>query len=403
MPSIYDEILRQTSGQRIVRSATHAWGVVSGSNRLPYTEDFLSAVTRKMGRRPTVDEERLHRVVSSLRHDGQLTSFGTTVANISIQRGLIQTIEHERDMETWSSKIQERLPPVVVITGLYRAGTTFLHRTLANDPDMGHLPMWLMLRPSPVPKDLKPNIRAIQAVLDRQYWATATPAVEDRHQTGPFLPEEETALFQAAFSYHYYWHIAPTLSFTEWDLATDDPAPYQMLRQKLQLFQAASPRDRWVLKTPAHMPKIETLLKVFPEATVVQLHRDPARSELSYQSLVAALHQVPTGTGFRKSTWKMNARCLELGLQRMMTASKRDPERFVHLLFEDLIRDPMLAVDRIYQRIGAVRPRQLEPYKRSKRPSYRIHSDMYGDNADTIRARHAAYIQEYDIPLAVSR
>jgi hypothetical protein len=47
----------------------------------------------------------------------------------------------------------ERIPVVrpIVICGLPRTGTTYLHNSLAADPALRHLPYWESLEPVPVP------------------------------------------------------------------------------------------------------------------------------------------------------------------------------------------------------------------------------------------------------------
>src|SRR5438552_18454167 len=52
---------------------------------------------------------------------------------------------------------------------------------------------------------------------------------------------------------------------------------YESLMSVLQHLQQLFTGYRWVLKTPAHMAWLDTLLGVYPDACLIQCHRDPAK------------------------------------------------------------------------------------------------------------------------------
>ena len=58
---------------------------------------------------------------------------------------------------------------------------------------------------------------------------------------------------------------------------TSRPA-YRWHRQFLQHLQSRHPADRWLLKSPAHLWHLGALAAEYPDAVVVQTHRDPLRS-----------------------------------------------------------------------------------------------------------------------------
>merc|ERR1712226_1553097 len=45
--------------------------------------------------------------------------------------------------------LSQSLPPPVVITGLFRTGTTFLHRILSSDKRFHSVKYWQLLNPAP--------------------------------------------------------------------------------------------------------------------------------------------------------------------------------------------------------------------------------------------------------------
>ena len=79
-------------------------------------------------------------------------------------------------------------------------------------------------------------------------------------------------------------------SYTRWLLYEADMAPaYRWHRQFLQHLQSRHPADRWVLKSPGHIWCLDALLAEYPDALLVQTHRDPLRIIASLGSLVSTL------------------------------------------------------------------------------------------------------------------
>ena len=64
---------------------------------------------------------------------------------------------------------------------------------------------------------------------------------------------------------------------------------YEMHKKILQILQWKHRRDRWLLKAPAHMSWLDTLFEVYPDARIVQTHRDPLQIMGSTVSLIAAI------------------------------------------------------------------------------------------------------------------
>ena len=63
----------------------------------------------------------------------------------------------------------------------------------------------------------------------------------------------------------------------------------------LQTLQRRARADRWVLKAPSHLGQLRTLFAVYPDARVVQIHRDPLKSVPSTISLMGTLKSMRSG------------------------------------------------------------------------------------------------------------
>ena len=60
----------------------------------------------------------------------------------------------------------------------------------------------------------------------------------------------------------------------------------------LQTLQRHRAGDRWVLKAPSHLSQLRTLFAVYPDAHVVQIHRDPLKAVPSTISLMGTLRSM---------------------------------------------------------------------------------------------------------------
>lgn len=85
------------------------------------------------------------------------------------------------------------------------------------------------------------------------------PAARALHPTGPRLPTECVALFANSFASPEYGVIYQIPSYVRWALATDMRPHYAYYAQQLQLLARHDQRDRWALKSPAHLFWIDEL------------------------------------------------------------------------------------------------------------------------------------------------
>ena len=60
----------------------------------------------------------------------------------------------------------------------------------------------------------------------------------------------------------------------------------------LRLIGGGEPDRRWLLKHPPHIAHLDVLFETFPDALVIQTHRDPGKAIPSLCSLVMASHDL---------------------------------------------------------------------------------------------------------------
>ena len=163
------------------------------------------------------------------------------------------------------------------------------------------------------------------------------------------------------------WRNLPT--YSAWLKGQDWAGPFRRHRRNLQLIGLNDAGRRWVLKNPSHLFSLDAILEVYPDALIIQTHREPRTVIGSMCSLAAHATDGWSNT-FRGQV--IGAGQLELwarGLEGFAAArSKHDPAQFFDVDYADFTADPIGTVESVYAHFGL---------------------DYTGAAADAIRALHA--------------
>jgi len=159
-----------------------------------------------------------------------------------------------------------------------------------------------------------------------------------------------------------------------------------------------------VLKGVTHMFHLPYIAATYPDAAMVWIHRDPVTT---ITSLLSYTWDVPTRPrGPRAEHAKAT---LDL-LHRGITGSLSSPllKKVHHVLYADLVADPVGVVAGIYEKAGlkwspaneaAVRAWLEDPAHRSDRyGKYRYSLEGFGLAADDIERRFERYVETFGIP-----
>ncbi len=185
--------------------------------------------------------------------------------------------------------------PLVVI-GAARSGTSILHELLALDPAHNTPTTWKVHRPVAAATGDAATVAAARRSVDSvvSFWHDVQPEYETMHHNGGDLPTECIFLTVPTFLSDNWagTHTVPSYSR---HLAVADHRPaYEWHRRTLQTLSLREHGRRWVLKAPSHLATLRELFAVYPDARVIQLHRDPARTLPSMLSLMGTLRWMRT-------------------------------------------------------------------------------------------------------------
>jgi hypothetical protein len=175
----------------------------------------------------------------------------------------------------------------IIIAGLVRSGTTALHLLLSLDPQFQGPEHWLTVYPMPrPPRDRWADIPAYisqKATLDA--FLAASPEAADDHMMTAEGIEESLFILGSSFSSNMWPSMWNVPTYDRWYRGRDDSDSYRWLADVLRLIGAGDDR-RWLLKNPTDLFSLQEVLSIFPDAKVIQTHRDPVDSMPSVSNLI---------------------------------------------------------------------------------------------------------------------
>ena len=295
----------------------------------------------------------------------------------------------------------------VYLTGLPRTGTSALFNLLAIDEASRPLLYWEGCYPYPIdgiaPGEPDPRLVALRQSLERM--RQKDPEFAKIHEVTADGPEECVQLLAHTLG-GVQLGIEPLISpYREFFEKQDLRAPYAYYADLLRMLDWQRPGERWLLKSPAHLWALDVLVGMFPDACIIQTHRDPAQIIGSYCSMVAMLMRgrdsvLPHEIG--PAVLESLARSVERG---MAARDKLDPACFVDVSYRQFVKDPLGAAERVYAsfqlewtpRTQSAMRKHIAEHPQNKHGAHKYTLADYGLDAGTVNRRFAAYIERFEV------
>ncbi|HXA89926.1 MAG TPA: sulfotransferase, partial [Mycobacterium sp.] len=229
----------------------------------------------------------LQHLTEGLINEARLSVIGVEIAHLDIMRAL----KNRLGVIAWRKQHPEiATKPItqpIFIVGQPRTGTTILYDLLAQDPHLRAPLTWEVDAPCPVPQPetyhSDPRIAATQASIELS--EQIIPGFLAFHPMGALVGQECVRITASEFTSMIFTVQYRLPSYYRWLLYEADHAgAYRFHRIFLQHLQSGVP-GQWLLKSPAHLWHLDALLAEYPDALIVQTHRDP----LNVISSIAAL------------------------------------------------------------------------------------------------------------------
>ena len=379
-------------------------------------QNLIDAAIRRAGSSDFGGEdfrEGLDVFIDSVEREGELSTLGRISCRETLLRYLTNRLRLQEYRTAHPEVADEVIERPIFIVGLPRTGTTILFNMLSQDP--GHrTPLsweveWPVPPPEPETYDSDPRIQDAEKLfgnLDR-----VIPTLPAIHEFGALLPQECVPINAhelLTVQFHITFHVP---SYQSWLNRQSMLRSYEFHKRFLQHLQSKYMLDRWVLKSPAHLPAINELLEVYPDALIIHTHRDPARVMPSLASLNYAFRCMNSDSVDPARIGRDVMDVWSLYLQRAVEARRQHsdkPDQFFDAHFEDTLRDPVDLLRRAYAHFGlelthAARDRMaafLAANPRGSRGVHRYEPKDFNLDLSEIRERFSEYCSEFDVSLA---
>ena len=387
-------------------------GALLDRTRIPVSRALAPDLIETAKRRCRLDDfgegdffEALSRLLESCQREARLNLIGKIALKADVLQTLCSRLQMERDRQLYPKIAQQQIREPLFIVGLPRSGTTLLHSLLAADPDHRCPLMWEVRSPTP-PTVADEKSRIQRATRSCKFFNWLAPGFRYVHAVGAEVPQECISLMTPTFMSDQFDAMYYVPSYRAWFFQQDLRPAYEYHRRFLQHLEFRRAGRRWILKAPTHMFAMPALLSVYPDALFVQTHRTPVDAMASVSSLVTILRSAFSGgvdpvtvCGEAIDYW---SETMEKFLnERDRLASKR----ICDVEFDEISRDPIAAVRRIYGHFGWSLSQQAEQRMRTlvashaqRQPgNHRYHLSQFGFTAEQVLSAFAPYCQRFGL------
>ncbi|VDA99082.1 hypothetical protein S1OALGB6SA_144 [Olavius algarvensis spirochete endosymbiont] len=250
----------------------------------------------------------------------------------------------------------------IFITGLFRSGTTYLHRMIASDVDtFSSFKTWeIYLAPSIVQRKLLHLLRRIDALIGQPMYRLLSHYNSGKlgdirfHHVGLWEEEEDEGLFLFLWDSLFTWFFFPDARGMRdyWDTKG------RRNKRSMEFFRDCVRRHLffhgetaiYLSKNPAFTPMLANLKEVFPDARVIYLLRTPMEvlpSQAAWLSFcwhyfASPIEKYP----FTAELLEMTAIWYSYPLKLFDSWQLQD---FLVVKYTELIQSPIEMIEKIYK------------------------------------------------------
>jgi hypothetical protein len=370
--------------------------------------DLLDAALKRAKRRDFADRSfirPLERLLTACNEEADLSAFGVHALRIDVLRCLRNLLHFDAMEEACPSVTARPIPAPVFITGMPRSGTTFLHRLILQDPSTAGPRLLQLVYPyalpaSPFRTALRKHLVSLQLALFR----LLARELNALHPVAIDAPEECTDITAQVFQSSRFESMFRVPSYNSWLERSGFLGAYRFHRRFLQHLDAQLPGRRWILKSPDHLFGLDDLRRVYPDARVVYVHRDPVRVLASVAKLTEVLRRPFARRIDRLEIGRQVSASWLAGAHTMCElASTQDSG--LHLHYRQIVSFPLDAVRALYRYADMALTAEAEERMRrwlrsgtnASRPrrDYRIAD--FGLDPRLLRERFARYTDTFGV------
>jgi len=239
------------------------------------------------------------------------------------------------------------------IIGLPRTGTTKLFNLLSQDTLSRSPYFWEIINPC------LPHSQAV-------FWANVDifginfcrPELKSMHHLEAEAPEECILIFAKNFMDLLLVSSKKMETYWDWWFSNDMTQQYKFHKKFIQLLHSERPaRGHWLFKAPFHLCFLKELFEIYPDACIVQTHRDLRKAMGSVCSLNFTYNEF-FEEKLNKSETSANllkywSHCMDACFKyRRSLPPEEEKKRFFDVNYVELQKDPIGIVKQIYTHFG---------------------------------------------------
>jgi hypothetical protein len=350
-------------------------------------------------------------VADELVNQARLSAIGVEIAYLDMIRALKNRLEVIAWRKQHPDVAAKPITAPIFIVGQPRTGTTILYDLLAQDPELRAPLTWEVDAPCPVPQPETyhndPRIAQTQASIELS--EQIVPGFLAFHPMGALVGQECVRITASEFTSMIYTVQYRLPNYYRWLLYhADHTGAYRYHRIFLQHLQSGVP-GQWLLKSPAHLWQLDKLIAEYPDALIVQTHRDPLNVISSIAALTHHLRRMGSDESNIAECAAQSYEEITVGLDRGMAfrdSGVVPDSQMIDVQFSDFMKDPWTTIKDIYDKLG----RELKPAAAQRMRDFlgehpgdggrgRYTWSDTGLDAGEVRERVQPYQERYGVPL----
>jgi hypothetical protein len=347
--------------------------------------------------------------------EADLSLFGGAALRWDTVRFLSNLLRLREEEKRAPQILDQEIARPLIIAGLPRSGTTFLHVLLAEDRANLVPRVWQLIHPYPRARTAAGRDRRPQQVARQlQMFQLLAPQFRRLHPIGANSPQECSEITAHLFASLRFDTTYRIPSYRRWLDDTGHLDAYRFHKRFLQHLQCQAGRvGHWVLKCPDHIFALPAIRAVYPDANLVFVHRDPVAVLASVARLTEVLRRPFTRRIDRLQIGREDSERWLAAAGLMVAAADENcfaPSIF-HIHYSHLVADPSGTVAALYRHFG--RTLDAEATARIERrvtasPNggygrRRAQLEDYGLDPAREHERYAGYMARFDISPEGSR
>jgi len=335
----------------------NGWADALGLFRQPLSaRDLMSAAERRTGLSDFGEwniEEPLSRLIWSYENESRLNAFGRFAARWDLLRFLMNLLRLRDEERRHPEILEQEIVRPIFITGLPRAGTSFLHELICQDPANLVVHHWETIYPcalAPGRDDAERRRKKVQSQITS--FERIAPEIRYLHPFTADSPQECTEITGHVFRGMRFDTTHHIPSYSRWLEGENQRLAYRFHKRFLQHLQYRRGPGRWVLKCPEHIFALGALRAIYPDARFVFTHRNPVSVLPSVARLTEAVRQPFTKRLDRRQIGAEVSERWVQGTTIMVDTAKSladSTEPPLHIDFGQFVRDPAACVREFYR------------------------------------------------------